>query len=417
MQLKFGTQSVIQSMRLPSSERLTAADLQPMLDLVKAHSEAVLKLREIYRSTLVTLHMYGDRLGHTAHEGLIDLAISDDDFIRCAPPQIELLANAVATLGSKSTVVLDLTALATLQLLGISRQVLTSTAFRFMMTPATFTEMQQLRSEARFRTAHGTMFYAKGQHYFTETTEAETEKQKFAFEEYMQCVEKNVTTTPVPQLATLTPERRDQLEGILGQYGLEAALLALSPGYIWWTDDFAAGEVAKAELGVERVWTQAILEHLANLGLIDRGVVDEAYAKLVGFNYQSTHFTGAVMVAALRVSNGSVSAFPMAQILRAFGPLPVDLANRNLAFRILAEFILRVTLEPLLPETRCIAMKALLNTFPSDAKTNAQMISFRSLCARLMTLHPLAQADFIRCFDQWNREKVTRGYIVKPSLF
>lgn len=61
-------------------------------------------------------------------------------------------------------------------------------------------------------------------------------------------------------------------------------------------------------------------------------------------------------------------------------------------------------------------MKALLNTFPSDAKTNAQLMSFRSQCAGLMTLNALAQADFINCFDQWNEEKSTQKYVVKPSL-
>ena len=103
----------------------------------------------------------------------------------------------------------------------------------------------------------------------------------------------------------------------------------------------------------------------------------------------------------------------MRQIVRAFEPLPVT--NRNLAFGLLAEFILRLSLEPLLPETRCIAMKAFLNTFPNDAETNAQLASFRSQCARLMTLNPLAQVDFIKCFDQWNKEKLTLKYVVKPS--
>ena len=65
-------------------------------------------------------------------------------------------------------------------------------------------------------------------------------------------------------------------------------------------------------------------------------------------------------------------------------------------------------MESLLPETRCIATKALLNTFPNDAKTNAQLAAFRSQCAGLMTLNPLAQADFIKCFDQWTKEKLTR---------
>src|SRR5205814_10536412 len=178
--------------------------------------------------------------------------------IRCAPPQPEVLATALTALGSKSTVVVDLTALATMRLLGITRQILTSTAFRFVISPATFTELQQLRAKSRFSAAQRTIYCEKGQHYLTETTEEQSEKRRAAFEEYMQCVERNVNVIPVPQLATLTPERRDLLEQIFGRYGLESALLALSPGYIWWTDDFAAAEVAKSELGVERAWTQAV---------------------------------------------------------------------------------------------------------------------------------------------------------------
>src|SRR6185437_15734377 len=135
----------------------------------------------------------------------------------------------------------------------ISRQVLINTAFRFVMTPATFTELQELRVKSRFSTAHGTMYYEKGQHYFIETTEEQSEKQRIAFEEYVQCIQNNVEIVPVPQVATLTVERRDLLEKILGRYGLESAILSLSPGSICWTDDFAAAQVAKSELGVERV--------------------------------------------------------------------------------------------------------------------------------------------------------------------
>jgi hypothetical protein len=36
-------------------------------------------------------------------------------------------------------------------------------------------------------------------------------------------------------------------------------------------------------------------------------------------------------------------------------------------------------------------------------------------CAGLMTLNSLAQADFIKCFDQWNKEKSALKYLVKPS--
>jgi transcription elongation GreA/GreB family factor len=412
MQLRFGAQSVIQTMYLPQTEKLTTADFQPVLDSVKARSEVASKLRQIYKSTLVTVHMYAAPLGHSAYDGLVNLAVSDDAFVRCAPPQIEALASALTTLGSKSTVVLDLTALATLRLLGIIREVLTCTPFRFVISPATFAELQQLRVESRLGGAYGVMYYDKGQHYITETNEEQAAKEKSAFEEYMQCIEKSAKVVSVPQLAALAPQRRELLAKAFGQYGLESALLALSPGHVWWTDDFGAAEYAKSELGVERVWTQAVLEHLANLGLIDRDLVDEGFAKLVGFDYQCTHFTSAVMVAGLRVSKSSVEAFPTRQIIRAFKPLPAS--NLKLALGLLGEFVLGLSLEPSLPETRCIAIKALLNTFPNDAVTNAQLKLFRSAFVRVMTINPLAQADFAKCFDQWNNERLTAGYIVTP---
>jgi tetratricopeptide (TPR) repeat protein len=407
MELKFPDQTVIRTLHVPPPEKLTVADIQPMLDTIKARSEVVSKLRDIYKSTAVTLNMYGEKLGHGACEALFDLAASEADFVRCAPPTTELLASAMANLGTKSTVVLDLVALTTLRLLGITRQVLTSGGFRFVISAATYTELQELRARSRFTTPHGTMYYEGGQ-----TTEEQSEKEKAAFEEWMRCVESNTTVMPVPEVAALDPERRKPLEKIFGSEGVEAAVAALAPGSILWTDDLVLAEVAKSELGVERVWTQALVEHLVNRGLIDRAMAEEAYAKLVGFNYQATHFRGSAIVAALRVSHGSVDGFPMRQMIEAFGPLAVAADHRKTAFLMLAEFVLKLSLEPLLPETKCMATKALLDAFPADATTKGQLAFFRVQCAGLMALNPLAQADFLRCFDQWNREKLT----LNPSL-
>jgi hypothetical protein len=97
------------------------------------------------------------------------------------PPQRELLAAAIPSLGTKSAIVLDLIALATLRLLGITRQVLTSGSFRFVISPATYTELQQLRAKARFSTAHCTLNYEEGQHYMTETTADQAAKASKAF--------------------------------------------------------------------------------------------------------------------------------------------------------------------------------------------------------------------------------------------
>lgn len=43
----------------------------------------------------------------------------------------------------------------------------------------------------------------------------------------------------------------------------------------------------------------------------------------------------------------------------------------------LAEFVLKLSLEPLLPETKCRAIKALLDTFPTDTATETQLAEAR----------------------------------------
>jgi tetratricopeptide (TPR) repeat protein len=399
MEIKFGDQTVIRTMRFPKPETLTAADLQPILDSVKRHSEAVAKLREIYKTEPVTIFMYGDQLGHSAYEGLFDLAVSETGFVRCAHPQMDLFVDAMNTLGTKSTVVLDLIALGTLRLLGVTRQVLTSGGARFVLTPATFTALQQLRAQSRFATAHGTMHYQEGQHYFTQTTQEQSDREKASFDEWMQTVEQNTTVQPVAELAAFNPERRETLEKLFGRDGLESAVFALTPGNILWTDDLAVAEVTKSELGTERVWSQVVIESLANRGLIDRSLADECHAKLLGFGYQSTHFTGGTIAAALQVSNGSVDRFPMKQAIEAFCGTVAN--NRIIALRQLAEFVLRLLMEPMLPETKCVALEGLLDTFPKDSATTSQLLALRDQCARLMILNPLEQRRFVACFDRW----------------
>lgn len=408
MEIRFGDQTVVRTMRFPKPEALTAADLQPILDSVKKRSEAVAKLREIYKTTPVTIYLYGDQLGHSAYEGLFDLAVSETGFVRCAHPQMDLFVDAVNNLATQNVVVLDLVALGTLRLLGVTRQVVTSGGAHFALAPATFTALQRLRAQSRFATAHGTMTYEEGQHYFTQTTQEQSDKEKASFEEWMQTVEQNTTVLPVPELAGFDPARRETLEQLFGRDGLESAVLALKPGNILWTDDLALAEVSKSELGTDRVWSQAAIESLANRGLIDRSLADECHAKLLGFGYQSTHFTGGTIAAALRVSNGSVDRFPMKQAIEAFR-VTVD-NNRIIALRQLAEFVLRLSMELMLPETKCVALEGLLDAFPKDSGTRAQLQALRDQCARLIILNPLEQRRFVVCFDSW----IQKNRIINP---
>jgi hypothetical protein len=72
----------------------------------------------------------------------------------------------------------------------------------------------------------------------------------------------------------------------------------------------------------------------------------------------------------------------------------VVLGNRVIALRQLAEFVRVVSLEPMLPEIKCVALESLLTCCPTDSKSLSQLMSFRGQGAALMSLNPLEQARF-----------------------
>jgi len=51
---------------------------------------------------------------------------------------------------------------------------------------------------------------------------------------------------------------------------------------------------------------------------------------------------------------------------------PRPSTSSNIAFQLLAEFIVKMTLEPLLPEKRCIATTTFLDVFPDIPQARAQ---------------------------------------------
>lgn len=157
---------------------------------------------------------------------------------------------------------------------------------------------------------------------------------------------------------------------------------------------------AAQQFGTERVWTQAVLEYFANAGLVLPATRDEAYAKLVGFNFAATHFNSHTMIAALRIANGSTVRFPMQQLLKVYAGVYAN--EPTTAIRILAEFTLFLFLEPLLPETKCEALRAILDTFPADERSRTVLRAYRRQMPRVFALNPIAEADFARCFDAWD---------------
>ena len=403
MQIRFGDASLIQSVEISSSGDLTKADIQPILDSVRRRAEEVASVRTAYKDLPISLHVYGEHFGQSAFGAVMDLASTEIEMVKCADGTAEVLQQAIGALQSKSTVVVELSALATLRLLGIEKELLQIEGLRFVMSQSTAIELQNLRAETCLRGPSKTMFFEHGKHYLLESTEEAAEKYNLATQEWLQYVEKTVTVMSTTLVANLAPERREELDRMFGRYGLEAAILASSPGHVLWTDDLILGVIATKELGAERIWTQALLEYLASVGTLSRSIVDTASARLLGFNYIATHFNSRTMIAAFELANWAIDGFPARQVIAAFRQ--THSAPGDVSFRMFAESALLIFSKPLLPETRCLALRSLLDTFPDGLETHKRLKVLRQQIARLLAPNRSLQQAFTKCCELWERER------------
>jgi transcription elongation GreA/GreB family factor len=175
MQIRFGEASPVQSVEIGPSEGLIQADIQPLLDSLRLRAEQVASFRTAYKDLPMSLHMYGARFGQNGFGAVMDLATAESESIKCADGRPEILQRALGTLQTKSTIVVELSALGTLRLLRIENELLRTEGIRFVMSQDTAAELQQLRIEARTKGKSKTMFFENGRYYFAESTEEQAE--------------------------------------------------------------------------------------------------------------------------------------------------------------------------------------------------------------------------------------------------
>ena len=109
---------------------------QRVLDSVKERADALEGLRQVYSTGPVSLHMYGDRLGGNAYTSLADIALAEGRELKCNFGTSEEREQALRALKTAKAIVVDITALATLRLLDLTK-VLSSQKFKFIISQDT----------------------------------------------------------------------------------------------------------------------------------------------------------------------------------------------------------------------------------------------------------------------------------------
>jgi tetratricopeptide (TPR) repeat protein len=399
MRLRFGAASSVESVHLGTTEEEVNRGLQKVLDSAKRREASILQVRRIYDENPIPLHLFGDRFGKNAYLALAFLAQQEDQAVKCCFGTPEERRQSIFALQTCNAVVLDITAIATIRMIGCEDLVFEAKRFHFQMSEGTFNELQETLIDDLFSgSTSGTIAHREGVSSFTEETAEQKAVRRQEDQNFLDRLKAAVEIVPVMELSALEPAKREPLEEVCGSYGAETMLLASHPDAVLWTDDLIQAELAKTEFGVKRAWTEIIAEQTMLAGQITDAVRQRIVASLIGMNYTSTYLDSAIMLKAVEMSDATPWRFPFRQFLQIFQK---PTGNLQTLLGIFVDFVIKLYRADYLPESRCRIVIALLDALWRSVPLRLPLLHIRRNSAQFFGLNPVGQNQFDKCFDQW----------------
>ena len=187
-------------------------------------------------------------------------------------------------------------------------------------------------------------------------------------------------------------------------------LLARAPGHVLWTEDLALSDIASAEFGVRRVWTQVVVQHAAELGIVPPDDYLAASARLLGFDYEATSFNPFILVKAGELSGWIPERWPLHKALDQFahaGGVRLDQALVHAAVMIASMYR-----EPLLVQTKQRTIVAILEKLSGRRRGLAAVRFLLSVLPTLFGVNVLAHDEASGIVRAWLAEAGRRPLLV-----
>jgi tetratricopeptide (TPR) repeat protein len=267
----------------------------------------------------ISLHNLGEAIGCSTFEAFYFAALSPTIHIRSNHPgRLYDQRNGLEALKSGSTLVLDITALASVSLLRLN-ELLEKWSEKLVISQTTAAALRTILEEVIGPTKQRGAFGKTDDGYFflPESPEEAQAKAEVA-RSFIELVFAKCEQRGCREMAELDPELREGLCEHLGQDAVESMLLARAPGHILWTEEFLNAEIAAAEFGVRRVWTQLVVYHANTIGIISTEEFLTTSAKLLGYRFDATSINSQTIVKAGEMADWDVRRWPFAQALEIF---------------------------------------------------------------------------------------------------
>ena len=349
------------SIKLPDSHTTDdSAQFRPLLNFTDQRHEFLLQITEDYKKYGLPIGALTNLAGGNILDTWGFLMNNPDLGIRCCVGNREERIQALTSLeNSQLKLVVDLISLITLHCLDAA-DVVVKAFGKLRIAQSTIDELQRIinEREGMWSEREGITVGKQGDQYVKQIINPEDAKHGIKYlKGIIEWIKENCEVEPCTPALEMNQLDKRELNDMLQPFFIDTLLIANQPDYLLLSDD--------AHLRFDGVWTQIVLEHCVNKGLLDKTEYHKMTVKLVCSHYYHTAFNSDVLIEAVKQSDWK-PAEPYNSLVQALGDQGASLRS---ALNVAADFLCELWSQPVLHNRSEYLTQALLKGLTSGRRT------------------------------------------------
>lgn len=367
------------SIELPDSHATNdSAQFQPLLDFIDQQHEATLQIVKVYKENELSIGALTNLIGGNILDTWGFLMSSPDLGIRCCAGNSEERIQALALLENPQLkLVVDLISLITLHCLEAADIVVRAFG-KLCIAQSTIDDLQGIinEREGMWSKREGMTVRKQGDQYVKQIINPENAKHGIEYlKGIVEWIKENCEVEPCTPALEMNQLDKRELNDMLQPLFIDTLLIANQPDYLLLSDD--------AHLRFDGVWTQVVLGHCVNKGLLNKAGYDKMTIKLVCSHYYHTEFNSDVLIEAAKQSDWK-PAEPYNSLVQVLGGQRSSLGS---ALNVTADFLCELWEQPILHHQSEYLTQVLLKELTSNRKTREVLILLAEQIQKRFTLY------------------------------
>jgi hypothetical protein len=404
-QIRFPRIAAVESfnVRRISKDGKEEFDFSPVIAVVEQLSASKERLKDLYRSDPITIHMIGAARGKGTVEAALYLAQETDGSVFCCAGTADERDRALGQLDVSNTLIIEPSAIATMFLLNLE-DFLRQIPVTLVLSQGTIGELNEMLLEDTLYRGEGGVL-AKAAHgiAFMPITPAEREQRRQSLASRIDKLKAACKIVGCVELAKLDAKHRDVMIKAFGQGGAESVVLASKPGHLLWTDDCRLAAFGRVEYGAKSAWTQILLQWAAAKGYIPEEYFLSSTARLIGFGYSFTSPSLPALVMAAKIADWNAARWPLASAIDQLGSESIYLRD---AAALAVGFMEKIYREPLIfDEQRRSIVRTLLDKLATRPGGISAIQEIKRAVRNFFGLNVLGALDVLATIEAWCKSR------------